>query len=133
MAMATRGKRDRDDATLPPEDYVGQVSANLDTTPRAMPQRRCGVRVGRWLCRRPLTGARTGWGARPPSIPAVGVGRHHPPRKTPLRAAQCVGVFAVDRENGGSGPTRPDPVRKGRAPCRRGSRDAFACSVPSAR
>ena len=77
----------------------------------------------------PLTGARTGWGARSPAIPAARVVRHHPAEKTPLRAAQRVGVFAVDRENGGFGPIRPDPVRKGRAPCRRGSRDAFACSV----
>ena len=77
----------------------------------------------------PLTGARTGWGARSPSIPAVGVVRHRPAEKTPLRAAQRVGVFAVDRENGAFGPIRSDPVRKGRAPCRRGSRDAFACSV----
>ena len=78
----------------------------------------------------PADGGTDGLG-RSFSVDSSGQGRspHHPAEKTPLRAAQRVGVFAVDRENGGFGPIRPDPVRKGRAPCRRGSRDAFACSV----
>ena len=48
----------------------------------------------------PLTGARTLWGARSPSIPAARVVRHHPAEKTPLRAAQRVG-FRPDAQNRG--------------------------------
>ena len=59
----------------------------------------------------PADGGRDGLGAGPAAIPAVGGKVDYPAEKRPLRAAQRVGVFAVDRENGGFGPIRPDPVR----------------------
>ena len=76
----------------------------------------------------PADGGTDGLG-RSLSVDSSGRGIRTPPRRENAATGRSARrVFAVDRENGGSGPIRPDPVRKGRAPCRRGSRDAFACS-----
>ena len=112
--------RERKDQHLPPS-RAGRV-----TFSRTLTRWSTAGRAG-WHF--PLTGARTGWGARSPSIPAAGVVRHHPAEQNAATGRSARRVFAVDRENGAFGPIRSDPVRKGRAPCRRGSRDAFACSV----
>ena len=88
----------------------------------------------------PLTGAGTGWALALRRFQRSGQGRIPPCReKTPLRAAQRVGVFAVDRENGGFGPIRPDPVRNRtstsrRPPCRQPRRFVmFTLSTTSTR
>ena len=51
-----------------------------------------------------LTGARTGWGARSPSIPAARAGRHHPAEKNAATGRSARRGFAGDRENGDFGP-----------------------------
>ena len=76
----------------------------------------------------PADGGTDGLG-RSLSVDSSGQGSPTPPRRENAATGRSARrVFAVDRENGAFGPIRPDPVRKGRAPCQRGSRDAFACS-----
>ena len=91
-----------------------------------------GIREG-W--HGPLTGARTGWGARSPSIPAAGVFRHHPAEKTPLRAAQRVGFSPSTAKMGLSARSGPIRSERGELPAGagRGMPSRVACSVPSAR
>ena len=59
----------------------------------------------------PADGGGDGLGARSPSIPAVGAGRHHPAEKNAATGRSARRVFAVDGENGGFGPIWPDLVR----------------------
>ena len=95
--------------------------------------RRPGRESGERLA--PPGGARTGWGARSPSIPAAGVARHHPAEKTPLRAAQRVGFSPSTAKMGVSARSGPIRSERGELPAVAGlgMPSRVAGSVPSAR
>ena len=82
-----------------------RFSAPTSRTSQTDRRRRQGNR-GRGFI--PLTGARTGWGARSPSIQAARVVRHHPAEKTPLRAAQRVGFSPSTAKMGAQARFRTD-------------------------
>ena len=103
--------RERKNQHLPPS-RAGRVTFSPDAY--ALVDRWSGGPAGiRGGWHFPLTGARTGWGARSPPIPAARVVRHHPAEKTPLRAAQRVGFLGKTVKMGAPARFRPDSSMPG--------------------